>query len=277
MTPKGLIFIMKDIDSTKVADIIRHVAETEVMPRFRNLAASDIREKNPGDLVTVADEAAERKLTQLLQDFLPGALVVGEEAVSADPSVLERLKDDKPVWIIDPVDGTTNFSKGSEKFGMLVALVQNGVTHYGWAFDAPGNRMAVAHKGAGAFMNGEKISVSCDATDMGQLVIQYDGVPASHVEPVRPLFQKMPRQGCCLHDHMDFLTGAVNAVVYFDRVTPWDHAAVNLLTTEAGGVVAIDDGKPCDPTRYGRAFMLAAADEDWWQKLHRVLYPLRFS
>ena len=268
---------MQNIDTTRVADIIRQVAQTEIMPRFKNLKQSDIREKNPGDLVTVADEAAEKALTRMLQEALPGALVVGEEAVSADPSVLERLKDDKPVWIIDPVDGTTNFSKGSEKFGVLVALVQNGVTQYGWAFDAAGDRMAIAQKGAGAFMNGEKIFVACDAGEMSDLVIQYDGAPASHVAAVRPLFRDMRRQGCCLHDHMDFLTGAVNSVVYFDRVMPWDHAAVNLLTQEAGGYVALDEGAPCDPTRYGRAFMLAAPDKDRWQKLHAVFYPLRFA
>lgn len=268
---------MKNIDTTRVAGIIRHVAATEIMPRFKNLGQSDIREKSPGDIVTVADEAAEKALTQMLQEVLPDALVVGEEAVSADASVLERLKEDKPVWIIDPVDGTTNFSQGREKFGVLVALVQNGVTQYGWAFDAPGDRMAVAQRGAGAFMDDRKISIACDAAEMNEFVIQYDGAPASHIEAVRPLFKEMRRQGCCLHDHMDFLTGAVNGVVYVDRVTPWDHAAVNLLTQEAGGYVALDEGAPCNPARYGRAFMLAAPDKDWWQKLQAVLYPLRFS
>lgn len=267
---------MKDIDTIQVANIIRHVAETEVMPRFKNLRQSEIREKNPGDLVTVADEAAEKMLTHMLQDILPPALVVGEEAVSADPSVLERLKGDRPVWVIDPVDGTTNFSQGRDKFGILVALVQNGVTEYGWAFDAPGNRMAVAQKGAGAFLDGGRISIACDATDMKQLAGQCDGAPSRHFDAVRPLFRKLTQLGCCLHDHMNFLTGAADFVVYVDRVTPWDHAAVNLLAQEAGGCVALDEnGAACDPARYGPAFMLAAPGREWWKKLHAALYPLR--
>src|SRR5690242_20626479 len=110
------------IDLEKVSAIIRHVSETEVMPRFNNLQKSEIREKHPGDFVTVADEASEREFTKLLSGLLPGSLVVGEEAVSKDLSVLEKLKDDKPVWVIDPIDGTYNFSHGRSKFGILIAL-----------------------------------------------------------------------------------------------------------------------------------------------------------
>ncbi len=115
------------IDAAKIEAIIRHVAATEVMPRFKNLQQSDIREKNPGDFVTIADEASEREFTRLLQDALPGSLVVGEEAVSKDNTVLERLRDDKPVWVIDPIDGTKNFMAGIPFFGSLMAIEVDGV------------------------------------------------------------------------------------------------------------------------------------------------------
>src|SRR3954469_4077443 len=135
---------MTDIDSAKIEEIIRYVAATEVMPRFNKLLKSEIREKNPGDFVTVEEEESERHFSKLLEAALPGSLVVGEEAVSKDVSVIGKFKGSRPVWIIDPVDGTYNFSHGSVKFGILISLVQNGETQFGWAFDAPGNRMAVA-------------------------------------------------------------------------------------------------------------------------------------
>lgn len=266
---------MKDIDTAKISDIIRYVAAEEIMPRFRNLQQSDIHEKMPGDLVTVADEAAETLLTKLLQEALPGALVVGEEAVSKDASVLDRLKSDKPVWVIDPIDGTTNYTHGRLRFGVLIALMQGGVTRYGWAFDAPGNRMAVAQKGAGSFLDGERVSLMCTATDTKHLTGQGDGAPAASFDSARPFFREIVKSGCALYDYMQLLTGKADFIAYVDGITPWDHAAGNLLVQEAGGHVAMDaSGTAYDPTQRRRAFMLAAQNPAWWTKIHAVLYPL---
>ncbi len=261
------------IDADKVADIIRHVAETEVLPRFNNLQQSEIREKKPGDFVTIADEAAERVLSALLSDILPDSLVVGEEAVSKDSSVLLKLKDSKPVWVIDPIDGTYNFSHGSTKFGILVSLVQNGVTQFGWAFDAPGNRMVIAEQGAGAFLNGKRLSIACRTDELRDIILQGGGAGPRIFDPLRPLFKNIINLRCSLHDCMNFLTGEVDAVVHLNKVTPWDHSAPCLLMQEAGGYVALDrEGIPYDPTRYGPAFLLAAANKEVWNKLHQVLY-----
>jgi 3'-phosphoadenosine 5'-phosphosulfate (PAPS) 3'-phosphatase len=77
-------FPAPDID--QVAAIIRETAAEEVLPRFRELAAHDIHEKAPGDLVTTADLAVERVLTRRLAELVPGSAVVGEEAVHHDPA-----------------------------------------------------------------------------------------------------------------------------------------------------------------------------------------------
>lgn len=265
---------MIDIDIKKIESIIRHVAATEVLPLYNNLQKSDIREKNPGDFVTVADEASEKAFTALLGEALPGALIVGEEAVSKDKAVLERLKEDKPVWVIDPIDGTYNFSHGKKEFGILIALVQKGVTQHAWAYDVPGDRMAVARRGGGAFLDGRRINISCHATDLKQLTGQGGGAYAEFFAPVKPFFKDIINIRCSLHDYMNFLTGVSDFVVHANKVTPWDHAAVSLLTEEAGGYIAMDEnGIPYDPTRFGPAFMLAAPDREWWVKLHAVLYP----
>lgn len=267
---------MKDIDPIHIENIIRYVAADEIMPRFQNLRASDIREKSPGDLVTVADEAAETALTKLLSDALPGSTVVGEEAVSANAAVLQRLKGDAPVWVIDPIDGTRNFSNGNPQFGVFVALVQNGAVRAGWAYDAPGNRMAVAQQGAGAWLEGKRITLSTGATDIAGLKGLCDGAPAAHFNDVRGQFAHIGQIGCCLHDYMNLYTGAVDFVAYVDRITPWDHAAVSLITQEAGGVFAQGGaGAGYDPSYYGRGFLLSAANDAWWQKLNAILYPLR--
>ena len=261
---------MTDIDSSKIEQIIRHVAATEVMPRWKNLQKSDIREKGPGDLVTVADEASERLFTKLLVEALPGSLVVGEEAVAKDISVLDQFKGDKPVWVIDPIDGTYNFSHGKEKFGILLSLVQNGVTQYGWAFDAPGNRMAVAQRGAGTFLDGKRLKVTCEATSFKQLSGRGGGSAKMPISPFKEIFN----QRCSLHDFMDFITGDADFITHTPKVTPWDHGVTCLLAAETGGYVAMNETEsPYDPTLYGPARLLVAPDREWWQKLYPLLHP----
>ena len=110
-----------------------------------------MREKGPGDLVTVADEESERQLTRRLMELVPNSAVIGEEAVAADQKVLDRIFDDVPVWIIDPVDGTSNFAAGKPAFGVIVAYARRGETLAGWIHDPLGKRTAVAMKGEGAW------------------------------------------------------------------------------------------------------------------------------
>lgn len=267
---------MIQVDMNKVAEIIRHVSAVEVMPMFRNLQQGDIREKHPGDFVTVADEASEKLFTQLLQELLPDSVVVGEEAVAKDITVLEKLKGDLPVWVIDPIDGTYNFAHGHEQFGILIALVHRGVTLYGWAFDAPANRMAMGSKGGGTFIDGVPVHITCDAQNLLELTGQCGGLHHSYPQAaaVATQFKEMIHLRCSLHDFMNFLTGVSNFVVHANKTTPWDHAAVCLLAAEAGAYVATNHGDAFDPTHHGRNFLIAAPSKAWWDKLHTVFYPL---
>lgn len=265
---------LPDIDMARVTDVIRHVAATEVMPRFKNLAAGDIREKNPGDFVTVADEASEKMLAALLSELLPGSQVVGEEAVAKDLSVLDTLKGDAPVWVIDPIDGTYNYSHNRSKFGILVALVQGGVTTHGFAFDAPGNRMAVAELGSGAAIDGVKLDIPQRGSALENLICQGGGAQAWHFDKIRPLFKTVVNHRCSLHDFMDVYTGAADCVVHINRATPWDHAANVLITGEAGGVTVVDDGAVYDPAYYGKSYMVTSSSADLCRKIYAETAPL---
>jgi fructose-1,6-bisphosphatase/inositol monophosphatase family enzyme len=263
---------MSDIDPKKIDSIIRHVAATEVMPRFKNLHAGEFREKNPDDFVTIADELSEKALSRLLTEALPGSLVVGEEAVSADKSVLDRLKGDAPVWVIDPIDGTYNFLHGRSKFGILIALVQRGVTQYGWAYDVPGDRMAWAKLGGGAWLDGAQLKIACGKTDLSEMTGQGGGAQAWHFEPLKPHIREMINVRCSLHDFMSFYAGTADFVLHTGKSTPWDQAAGCLIAEEAGGYVAIDGGAPFDPTVIGSRFLIAAPTKEWWDKLYPVLH-----
>jgi fructose-1,6-bisphosphatase/inositol monophosphatase family enzyme len=90
--------MLPDID--RISDLIRNAAAEEIMPNFGTLAHDEIAEKAPGDLVTAVDLAMEARLSKQLRDELVGSVVVGEEAVAADPNVLDVLVGDAPVWVV---------------------------------------------------------------------------------------------------------------------------------------------------------------------------------
>lgn len=263
-----------NIDLNRVADIIREVSAVEIMPRFKNLSEGDVREKNPGDFVTVADEASEKALSAALRDLLPGSLVVGEEAVSKDISVLKQLDSDQPVWIIDPIDGTYNFAHGRSKFGVLVALARNNVTEYGWCYDAPGDRMAMAAKGGGATINGIPVKMRKEAKRPSEMSGMGGGAQAWHFDPVRPMVRELLNIRSSLHDFLALAAGEADYVIHVGRVTPWDHAATVLMAGEAGAYVRFSDtGKSFSPNMIGPSMLLAAADEERWKMLQSIFYP----
>lgn len=263
---------MIDIDVNKVAEIIRHVAATEVMPRFKNLAGGDVREKNPGDFVTVADEASEKALSAALSALLPGSLVVGEEAVSKDETVLKKFKEGNPVWVIDPIDGTYNFAHNRSHFGILVALVQNNETLYGWVYDAPGDRMAIAVKGKGATINGKPVRMRKSPEKISDMRGMGGGAQAWHFEPLKNLVGEVMNVRSSLHDFLTLASGGADFVLHLNKVTPWDHAPTVLLAEECGAYVRIVDERiPFKPDMHKFCMLIAAEDEARWLALEKVV------
>ena len=124
------------LDVTKLADLLRLAAKEEILPRFRRLGSGDVRSKSePADLVTEADEAAERLIRRAIETLAPGALFIGEESVAADPALLGKLADAEFAIIVDPVDGTFNFASGIPAFGVMASVVWKGETVAGVIYD----------------------------------------------------------------------------------------------------------------------------------------------
>ena len=112
--------------------------------------------KTPGSVVTAADVASE-ELERELPALLSGSVVVGEEMIENNPAALDLLDGDAPVWVLDAVDGTSNFAKGSVDFAVMVALVRRRQTIAGWIFRPVDGDMYTCELGAGAFRNGEPL------------------------------------------------------------------------------------------------------------------------
>ncbi|MEU8815331.1 inositol monophosphatase family protein [Actinoplanes sp. NPDC048796] len=261
----------------QVADLIREVAATEVLPRFRHLADDEIKQKAPGDLVTIADQESEKALTRGLTALLPGSTVVGEEAVAADPRVLDRLGDGGDVWIVDPVDGTNNFAAGKTPFCVMVALVRDGEPAASWILDVVGDHMTLAEAGSGAYRDGVRVKTRTD--DPGTEALR--GVVARHYLPqhLREVadahthaFGEVTNGHHCAGYEYPAVALDEQQFVLFWRILPWDHVPGSLIIREAGGTVLHLDGTPYKPTDSERG-MLVAPNDDVWHTVRDTLFP----
>lgn len=254
-------------DADRVADLLRQVAADVVLPGFHGLEAGDISEKREGDLVTVVDLASEAWLTDRLQALLPGSTVVGEEAVFADPAVLERLAEAEPAWIIDPIDGTWNFAHGKPTFAVIVALAVSGEVVGGWIHEPVSGRLAMGVRGGGVTLDGRGVRLS----DRGDGRIE--GTAARHLreraEAETDVIDQVYRTNCAGHEYMTILAGDRQFSAY-TRVLPWDHAAGSFLIREAGGYSALLDSQGYDIVR-PEGELLNATSEGLWRRLQNLL------
>lgn len=270
------------IDAGELAQILRLAAQAEVIPRFRRLDSSAIRQKAEAiDLVTEADEGAERLIHAEVAKRWPAALFVGEESVAADPSLLDSLDKAELAVIVDPVDGTANFAAGLPLFATMAAVVKGGETVAGIIYDPMGDDWFIAEKGSGAFMRRpdgamERLKVAA-APVLDQMVgtVSVAFLPRESKPRVLQNLAKVrvaANYRVAGHDYRLFASGHTHFVC-FNKLMPWDHLAGVLIATEAGGYAARFDGSPYLPTHRSGGLILAA-DPDTWGLLRREIFTV---
>jgi fructose-1,6-bisphosphatase/inositol monophosphatase family enzyme len=145
------------LSTEAVLELLQSVADEVIRPRFRTLSESQIDEKKPGDLVTVADREAEELITAALLDAYPDAVVLGEEAYAGEADLLPRFREADHGFTVDPVDGTKNFVHGSPDYAVMVSEVVDGETVRGWIWQPEHDAAWVAELGSGVRRNGEPV------------------------------------------------------------------------------------------------------------------------
>ncbi len=260
-----------------VAAAVREVSAGIVEPRFTALAVGDVRAKSPGELVTVADEEAEAALTDRLGAILPGVPVVGEEACARDPRLLEALGADR-AWLVDPLDGTANFVASSPDWAIMVALVEDGSTTASWIWQPATSTMYTAQRGAGAARNGEQLRISATVRPercRGAALRRFLGpdlLERIDTETVRRTLGVLgPGRYCAGVDYPLLVEGGQEFILFW-RTLPWDHAPGLLLLSEAGGTSRRPDGSAYQVADTGGCGLLAATDDETWNKVHAVLF-----
>ncbi len=270
---------MVSVDIERVAAIIRQAAADEAMPRWRNLGHGDIVEKaGPDDLVTVADRAVEVVLARQLTALLPGSKVVGEEGVHADPRGLALFQSDDPIWVIDPIDGTSAFAKGSPDFAVMAGLVQQGSLLAGWIY-APvtgdfvcgGRNDGVWRSSGGAFQRLASPTRPAGLSGMRGITGRRM-MPAERqqrIDAATGQFAGIDGATCAGLEYPRLLSGQAHFALY-NKSEPWDHLPGLALAAAQGMHFAKHDGTPYRPGDNSGG-LLIAPDQDSWTAIRRIL------
>lgn len=220
------------------------------------LSATDISQKTreksgAADLVTAYDTAVENFLRERLAALFPDAMFYGEESEKcADPAKGR-------VFIVDPIDGTTNFVRSIRQSAVSVALYVDGRAEYGVVFDPYRDEMFTARRGGGAFLNGAPISVSDRPLERGIFgmgtAIYNREFEEQTMAVTAQLFRRscdFRRMGSAALDLCYVAAGRYDAFFEFSLAL-WDFAAAALVIGEAGGYISTMEGNTLPAARCG--------------------------
>ena len=212
-------------------------------------------------------------MTRALAGLVPGSRVVGEEAASRNPALLDTLQGEGPAWLIDPVDGTSNFAAGKARFGIIVCFLVDGVARAGWIHDPVSNTTATAVSGEGAWYDGARLSSAPPVPfEAMHGMINQSFFPPERRETIKTRarrFADLRTYRCAAHDYLSLARGEKNFSLY-RRLWPWDHAAGVLILSEAGGYTARMDGQAY--RAYDRVQgLLSASNRETWDELKKFL------
>lgn len=263
------------LDPAQVRDIVLAAAATAVLPRYRALAAGDIRQKSgPDDLVTEADLHCQEILAERLGALLPEAAVVGEEGGGTETEACAAIAAADWCWIIDPLDGTHNFVHSRPGFAVMVALAHRGETVGAWIHDPLRDETQMAVRGAGAWSRDRRLAVAAAAPVKqmtGSLYVGARRAPALHAR-LKRIAPELGPQRFLRSAGSEYLALAAGRAHYaiFTRLLPWDHAPGSLIFREAGGYLAYWDEEPYWPRAARGVPLLLAPSESAWRELREL-------
>ena len=232
-----------------------------------DVAAQTHEKSSAADLVTDYDLAVENFLKEHLPPLVPGSIFFGEEETeNADPSK-------GWAFIVDPIDGTTNFVRSLQQSAVSVALAKDGVVEYAVVLDPYKNELFSARRGGGAFLNGLPIRVSGRPLAEGVFGMGTALYKREYLEPTMRLTEQLFKRSCDFRrmgaaalDLCNVACGRLDAFFEYS-LCPWDYAAASLIITEAGGYISTLEGQPMPIAHRASCWASNAVNKDILQEL----------
>ena len=249
----------------EIVSTVRQAGKTVLSAR--DVSARTHEKTSAADLVTEYDVAVENFLREKLLTLLPEAVFFGEE--EAGPAHPEQGW----AFIVDPIDGTTNFVRDLRQSAISVALARDGAVEYAVVYDPYKDEMFTAQKGKGAFRNGAPIHVSEKPLSEGIFAMGTALYRREYFAPTMRLTEQLfarscdfRRMGAAALDLCAVACGRVEAFFEYS-LCPWDYAAGSLLITEAGGAVSTLEGGPLPIVRRCGIWASNAVNQDVLKEL----------
>ncbi|UQZ84036.1 Inositol-1-monophosphatase [Paenibacillus konkukensis] len=210
---------------------------------------------SPHDLVTEVDKGAETMIRNLIQTHFPQHSILGEEGVEPGPAAstkaLQEAKEAEYLWIVDPLDGTTNFVHGFPFFSVSIALAHKGEVIVGVVYDPIRDELFVAEKGKGAYVRGRRMRTSAEDKLSDSLIAT--GFPADRdyalpinlqgIQALTPKVRNIRVAGSAAL-HLAYVAAGRLSGFWEIGLNAWDVAAGSLLIAESGGTVTDTFGNP---------------------------------
>ena len=258
------------VELVPLETLIREAARDELVARFRRTSR---HEKADGSWITEADLAMQDRLKSALAARHPGVGFLGEEMEAGEQ---QRLLDDSSgsgIWVLDPLDGTSNFAAGIPLFGVSLALLQGGRIVAGIVYDPMHDESFAATLGGGATLNGEPMHARPAGIPMAKTTacIDFKRLPPQLAARIAatPPYSSQRSIGSVALDWCWVAAGRFHLYLH-GRQRLWDYAAGSLVLAEAGGYADTLDGTLAPPTLAPRS-AVCAADRGLFEEWCRYL------
>lgn len=226
----------------QVETIIKNLAEQEIMPRYNRVV---FEFKADGSLVTEADTAMQHAVIEALNKLWPECALLGEEMSEQQQQTLLDSNDSSGLWVLDPLDGTSNFASAIPIFSVSLALIQQAEVRLGLIYDPVRKECFSAIKGQGAWLNGHKLKLQIDTSSLNQCIAQVDfkRLPlamASQLAAKHP-YASQRNFGSGALDWCWLAAGRSQLYLHGGQKL-WDYLAGQLILSEAGGIAETFEG-----------------------------------